>query len=105
MNQKKLARELVGAADAGEQQNPQNTTPSLADVQVQLSRYVDCVFQPDDLIEIRRLPSKRSTWHRASELPQLADQLTAESEQGEHIYIGARIHEPSAAAQRPVTLL
>ena len=55
----------------------------------QLAQFAEAVFQPDDIVEIRRLPSGRSTWHLASELPTLAAELAADSESGEHIYIGA----------------
>jgi hypothetical protein len=53
-----------------------------------LAAFADCLFEPDDLIEVRRLPSGRSTWHRPSEFAQIAATLERENKGGEGIYIG-----------------
>ena len=55
----------------------------------QLLRFVRCVYAPTDIIEVRRLPSTRSTWHRAEELPGLAIQLERDSADGQQVYVGA----------------
>jgi|GEM_PF-1037173 hypothetical protein len=55
----------------------------------QLARFAACVFDSDDVVEVRRLPSKQSTWHKASELPELAGALGAENAAGQNIYAGA----------------
>src|SRR5262245_7291548 len=57
--------------------------------QSEISKFADCVFDPADIVEIRRLPSRQSTWHTASDLPQQADTLAAENEAGQNIYCGA----------------
>ncbi|HVP42790.1 MAG TPA: hypothetical protein VMS96_05130, partial [Terriglobales bacterium] len=44
---------------------------------------------PDDLVEVRRIPSKRSTWCRASELPGKSGALEADNAAGQNIYVGA----------------
>ena len=54
----------------------------------QLDRFVRCLFDPGDIVEIRRLPCGRSTWHRAADLPVLGDEL-ARQNSTENIYAGA----------------
>ncbi len=51
--------------------------------------FTACVFAPDDIVEVRRLPSRRSTWHRASELADTTATLKRDNEAGNHIYFGA----------------
>ncbi len=63
------------------------TATQTIDAAAQLADFAACVFAPDDVIEIRRLPSKRSSWHKASELGALADTLTAENAD-DNLYIG-----------------
>jgi len=60
-----------------------------ATVQEQLASFVECVFKPDDVVEIRRLPSKVSTWHTAGSLADQTTSLTTDNERGENIYLGA----------------
>jgi len=55
----------------------------------ELARYAACVFQPYDIVEVRRLPSGRSSWYKASELLEVAKSLLNDNQQKEHIYIGA----------------
>ena len=54
----------------------------------QLDRFVRCLFDPGDIVEIRRLPCGRSTWHPAVELPGLADEL-ARQNATEDLFVGA----------------
>ena len=60
-----------------------------ATTSVQLERFTACVFDPDDIIEVRRLPSTKSTWHRAGELAEQAAAFGADNDGGEGIHIGA----------------
>ncbi|MEE9293988.1 MAG: AAA family ATPase, partial [Phycisphaerae bacterium] len=53
-----------------------------------LAMYAAVVFEPDDTVEVRRLPSGRSTWHRAAELAEQSASLQADNAGGEHISIG-----------------
>src|SRR5437867_2442484 len=55
----------------------------------EIACFVDCVFDADDVVEIRRLPNAQSTWHTAQELAAQAGTLTAENEKGQNIYVGA----------------
>jgi hypothetical protein len=55
----------------------------------ELEHFATCLFAPDDLVEVRRLPSGRSTWHAASDLTAQTTALLAENENGQDIYIGA----------------
>lgn len=70
--------------------NSTTTTP-----RTQIANFVAAVFDRDDLVEVRRIPAGRSTWHKASELSWLADDLAADNATGQHIYIGVnpRTHE------------
>ena len=55
----------------------------------QIALQTQCLFSPQDIIEVRRLPSRRSTWHRADELAAIVDTLNRENLDGENVYIGA----------------
>jgi hypothetical protein len=55
----------------------------------QIAAYVACVFDPADCVEVRRLPCRRSSWHRADALPAFADSLAQDNRAGENIYVGA----------------
>jgi hypothetical protein len=54
----------------------------------QLVVYAECVYDPDDLIEVRLLPCKFSRWVRAAELPQQAAILNQDNAQGQNVYAG-----------------
>jgi len=54
----------------------------------QLALYVECVFEPGDIVEIRILPSRQSIWRNAAELASLAGTLLTQNQQGENIYVG-----------------
>src|SRR6266700_1581341 len=56
----------------------------------QIERYVQCIYESDDIVEIRRLPSGESTWHKASEIPAQALRLQRQNELTlQNIYAGA----------------
>lgn len=54
----------------------------------QLQAFASCVWEPADIIEIRRLPSRRSTWVPAGRLADHAEQLQEENDAGENLYAG-----------------
>ena len=68
--------------------NEPNTSNSTA-TQEELARYVACVFAPSDVVEVRRLPSGKSSWHLAGELAKSAESLVRDNQHGQHIYVGA----------------
>ena len=55
----------------------------------EVARYTACIFEPTDVIEVRRLPCGRSTWHRAYKLADAAGALLSDNEHDKHIYAGA----------------
>jgi hypothetical protein len=65
-------------------------TPAIAAV----SLYANALFEPDDLIEVRRLSSKpggpvESSWHRASQLPEQVQILFTKNQLNkQNIYVG-----------------
>lgn len=61
---------------------------SIAAAREAVVRYVACVFEPTDMIEVRRLPSGKSTWHQAGELTKVAESLFYENQHGQHIHVG-----------------
>lgn len=69
--------------------NSQNTSRSAATSRDELTRYAACVFEPADTVEVRRLPSGKSTWHRAGELAKVAESLVRDNQHGQHVYVGA----------------
>jgi KaiC/GvpD/RAD55 family RecA-like ATPase len=54
-----------------------------------MSIFVACLFEADDIVEVRRLPSCQSTWHNAADLPSISGALIVENASGQNIYIGA----------------
>ena len=54
-----------------------------------VGRFADSVFEPGDIVEIRRLPSRVSTWHRADEVVAEVQRLRGENANGDNVYIGA----------------
>jgi len=65
-----------------------NTGGSISTVIDQLMYYTTCVFEPTDIVEIRRLPSGESTWHYAGKIAQAVESFLQENQYGQHIYIG-----------------
>lgn len=45
----------------------------------QIRQFVDCLYEPGDLVEIQRLPSAHSTWHKASDLAGQAEQFESDN--------------------------
>jgi hypothetical protein len=68
--------------------NKPNTSNSTA-TQEEVARYVTCVFAPTDTIEVRRLPSGTSSWHKGGELIEAVESLFQDNQLGQHIYVGA----------------
>jgi len=68
--------------------NKPNTSNSTA-TQEELARYVACVFAPMDVVEVRRLPSGKSTWHQAGKLAEATESLVQDNQREQHIYVGA----------------
>jgi hypothetical protein len=54
-----------------------------------MGEFLLSLYEPDDLLEIRFLPSKRRMFAKASELPGHIDRLRRESDQGQNVYISA----------------
>jgi len=71
------------------QVNDQYTSKSATTTHNELTRYTACVFEPTDMVEVRRLPSGKSTWYEAGELAKAAESLVQDNQQKQHIYIGA----------------
>ena len=69
--------------------NKPNTSNSTATTQEELARYVACVFAPMDVVEVRRLPSGKSTWHQAGKLAEAAESFVQDNQREQHIYVGA----------------
>jgi len=67
----------------------QNNSNSTATTQEELARYVASVFEPTDVVEVRRLPSGKSTWHQAGKLAEATESLVQDNQRKQHIYVGA----------------
>lgn len=53
-----------------------------------IEEYAKCVFEPNDLVEIRPLPSGSSEWHRADKLAEQSARLHAANLARQNIYAG-----------------
>jgi len=71
------------------QKTNSGTNDDVTVVQKELSRYSECVFNPADIVEVRRLPSGQSSWLEAGSLAESAESLLKENKAGQHIYISA----------------
>ena len=58
-------------------------------VQEELARYAACVFELSDIVEVRRLPSGKSTWHLARKLIDVVESVIWDNKEKQHIYVGA----------------
>lgn len=56
--------------------------------QEQIEVFAMAIFEPEDIVEVRRLPSGRSTWHRAMDLADDAAEILEDNWRGENIYVG-----------------
>ena len=54
----------------------------------QPARFAECVYERNDIVEIRRLPSGRSSWHVAAELQELVAQLKVDNVNGQCVHVG-----------------
>lgn len=54
-----------------------------------LASFAACLWEPDDLIEVRCLPSRKSFWWRAADLSAHEPELREMESRGENIYAGA----------------
>lgn len=50
--------------------------------------YVACLYEPDDLLELRILPRRHSEWHEAEKLASQSARLIADNCAGQNIYVG-----------------
>ncbi|MBC7856469.1 MAG: AAA family ATPase [Pirellulaceae bacterium] len=53
-----------------------------------MAAFVACVFEPSDIVEVRRLPSEHSSWFAAEDLANASEGLTADNRRKENIYAG-----------------
>jgi len=51
-------------------------------------RFLECLFEPDDLVEVRLLPSRRSMFRCAGQLHELAGELARDNAGGENVFVG-----------------
>lgn len=79
----------AGEDSGGGNRNRDDVIPANHGPQDDIERYVACVFEPDDLVEVRRIPSGQSSWQPAAELPAHFDTLLNENQAGQSIYLGA----------------
>src|SRR5688500_6137282 len=54
-----------------------------------LSAHAAAVFEATDVVEVRLVPSRRSTWCPAHRLPALAASLLDDDDAGQSVYAGA----------------
>lgn len=67
-------------------------TPTTAQATNQLREFVDAIFEPNDVVEVRALHDDKPTvqkWLAASDLPRLASGLGELNKAGFNIYVGA----------------
>lgn len=64
------------------------TDAAIARAKDELKVFADIVFAPGDVVEVRRLPGGRSTWHKAETLAEQAEALAIENARGGNVYAG-----------------
>lgn len=69
--------------------HPDSSSKKIASARRAVVCYAACVFEPSDMVEVRRLPSRHSTWHWAGDLAKVTRLLSLENRHGENIYAGA----------------
>lgn len=69
--------------------NRRNISGSTTITQEELACYAASVFGPTDVVEVRRLPCGRSSWHQAGKLAEAAESLVQDNQHNQHIYVGA----------------
>ena len=58
-------------------------------IQQQVNRFAECIWEPDDMVEIRLIPSREQKWCSAGDLAKLVPGLTAKNHRGQNVYAGA----------------
>ncbi|HUU19744.1 MAG TPA: phage/plasmid primase, P4 family [Sedimentisphaerales bacterium] len=58
-------------------------------VKKNVTEFCTCAFEPEDIVEVRLLPSGKSVWFSAQDLAGQIEYLIAENQAGQNIYIGA----------------
>ena len=79
--------------------NHQHAVNCLSSSRQAIARYTACVFEPSDIVEIRRLPSGRSTWHQAGKLTEVVKSLTRDNQRKQHIYVSANPRKASGGTK------
>ncbi len=69
--------------------NRRNINSSATIAREELACYAASVFGPTDVVEVRRLPCGRSSWHQAGKLAEAAESLVQDNQHNQHIYVGA----------------
>lgn len=69
--------------------SPSRSSDAVAAARKAAAHYAACVFKPEDIVEVRRLPCGQSIWHRAGRLCEAVRELIRDNHQGQHIYVGA----------------
>jgi hypothetical protein len=54
-----------------------------------VEHFIEALYPSDDIIEVRLLPSGKSTWHKAGDIGSELARLKVANEQGQNIYFGA----------------
>ena len=67
-------------------------------------RFIACLFEPDDLVEIRLLPEKNRHFVKVSKITTLDDQLTRSNADGQNVYIGANPRRREAGKAKDIPL-
>ena len=57
--------------------------------QQQVALFAKCLWEPDDMVELRLLPSRKQEYHRAGVLVKQAPKLAAENRRDQNVYAGA----------------
>lgn len=70
---------ITNSATNGKQRSPAD----------EIKLFVECVYDPNDVVEIRCLPRPDKQWSKACNLHKQADQLTRVNATGQNIYFGA----------------
>lgn len=67
-------------------------------------RYIEAVFEPDDLVEVRLIPSKRRHFVKVKDITGLDHQLEEGNAAGENLYVGANPRKLPGGKAKDVAL-
>ena len=70
----------------------------------QIKRFVRAIYEPDDLVEVRLLPSGRQLWLLAHELAGRARELVRANRAGQNVYVGANPRKQHGGRREDVAL-